>query len=169
MKTLLLMRHAKSSWKDPDLKDFDRPLTKKGKKSVPLMGQMIADEELIPDRIFSSPAVRASQTVEAFVESSGYRGEVEYFDGYYMGEPTAYAEPLYNLPDEVERVLIIGHNPGLEAFLQMLTARVESLSTGAIAYIVLPVKHWREINGETEGELIQLWAPRDLRKKDKEK
>ena len=68
MKTLLLMRHAKSSWKDSDLKDFDRPLNKKGKKTAPLMGHMIADQELVPDRIISSPAVRARQTVEAFVK-----------------------------------------------------------------------------------------------------
>ena len=169
MKTLLLMRHAKSSWKENELKDFDRPLTKKGKKNVPKMGRLIAEEELLPDRIFSSPAVRASQTAEAFVESSGYMAEVEFIEGYYMGEPAAYTDPLINLPDEVQRVLIIGHNPGLEALLQMLTGRVESLSTGAIAYLVLPIKHWPELNKDTEGELIQLWAPRDLRKKDKDK
>jgi phosphohistidine phosphatase len=169
MKTLLLMRHAKSSWKDTELKDFDRPLTKKGKKCVLKMGRLIADEELVPDRIFCSPAVRALQTSEGFVEASGFKGQVEYTDGYYMAEPNAYVEPLKTLPDDVQRVMLIGHNPGLEALLQMLTARVESLSTGAIAYLVLPIKHWEELDKETEGELVQLWIPGDVHKKDKDK
>ncbi len=169
MKTLLLMRHAKSSWKDSDLKDFDRPLNKKGKKTAPLMGHMIADQELVPDRIISSPAVRARQTVEAFVKTSGYKGEIEYSEGYYMGEPAAYIEPLTKLPDDVERVLIVGHNPGLEALLQLLTSRIESLSTGAMAYLVLPVKHWQDLNKDTQGELIQLWLPREFIKKEKGK
>ena len=86
-----------------------------------------------------------------------------------MGEPSAYIEPLTKLPDEVERVLIVGHNPGLEASLQQLTSRIESLSTCAIAYLVLPLKNWQELKMDTQGELIQLWLPRDLHKKDKEK
>ena len=162
MKTLLLMRHAKSSWKESELKDFDRPLNKRGKKSAPLMGHMIADQELVPDRIICSPAVRARQTAEAFVKTAGYKGDIEFNEGYYMGEPSSYLEPLAKLPDEVERVLIVGHNPGLEALLQLLTSRIESLSTGAIAYLVLPIKHWQELNKDTQGELIQLWLPREF-------
>jgi phosphohistidine phosphatase len=169
MKTLLLMRHAKSSWKDSELKDFDRPLNKKGKKTAPLMGHMIADQELVPDRIICSPAVRARQTAEAFVKTSGYKGEIEFNEGYYMGEPNSYIEPLAKLPDEVERVLIVGHNPGLEALLQLLTSRIESLSTGAIAYLVLSISHWQELTKDTPGELIQLWLPREFIKKEKGK
>ena len=86
-----------------------------------------------------------------------------------MGEPNSYLEPLAKLPDEVERVLIVGHNPGLEALLQLLTSRIESLSTGAIAYLVLPIKHWQELNKDTQGELIQLWLPRKFIKKEKGK
>ena len=86
-----------------------------------------------------------------------------------MGEPTAYIEPLTKLPDDVERVLIVGHNPGLEALLQLLTSRIESLSTGAMAYLVLSVKHWQDLNKDTQGELIQLWLPREFIKKEKGK
>ena len=90
MKTLLLMRHAKSSWKDSDLKDFDRPLNKKGKKDAPMMGRLIKDQELVPEVIFCSPAQRTVQTIEAFVEACGYQGDIHYLDSYYMGEPSSY-------------------------------------------------------------------------------
>ena len=169
MKTLLLMRHAKSSWKDSDLKDFDRPLNKKGKKDAPMMGHLIKDQELVPEVIFCSPAQRTVQTIEAFVKACGYKGDIQYVDSYYMGEPSSFLEPLTQLPDDVERVLVVGHNPGLEGLLQLISTRVESLSTGAIAYLVLPIKHWHEINDDTEGELVQLWLPRDLRKHEKDK
>jgi phosphohistidine phosphatase len=167
MKTLLLMRHAKSSWKEHGLEDHERPLNKRGKKDAPLMGKFIFDRELIPQTILASTAERAKKTAEAFVESSGYSGEVELLHSFYLGEPYQYIEALQSLPDEVERVMVIGHNPGLEGLLQILSGRVESLTTAAIAHLSLPIKSWKELDENTDGELVELWRPRDLKEKSK--
>lgn len=169
MKTLLLMRHAKSSWKHEDLKDFDRPLNKRGEKDAPLMGTLLLDQELVPQLIISSPAVRARMTVDAIVAAMQYHGEVNYFESFYLAEPTVYFDLLRTLPDPIERVLLMGHNPGLEAVVQVLSGQVVPLPTAAIAHIALPVSSWSELAREVEGELVQLWRPRDLKKQAGEK
>jgi phosphohistidine phosphatase len=162
MKTLLLMRHAKSSWKHPDMKDIERPLNKRGEKDAPRMGKLLLEQELVPQLILCSSAVRARKTVEAVVEKSGYRGEVMYLDSFYLAEPSVYLDVLRVLPDNLERVMLVGHNPGLEAVLQMLSGRVESLPTAAIAYISLAIEHWNQVEEDSKGELVQLWRPRDI-------
>ncbi len=169
MKTLLLMRHAKSSWKDNDIKDFDRPLNKRGEIDAPLMGKLLHEQELVPQRILSSPALRARMTAEAIVKEMDYSGEVEYFDSFYLAEPSVYFDMVRTLPDAIERVLLIGHNPGLEAVLQVLTKQVVPLPTAALAHIALPLHQWSDLNLEVDGELVQLWRPRDLKKQAKEK
>jgi phosphohistidine phosphatase len=169
MKTLLLMRHAKSSWKHPENPDHERPLNKRGKKDAPLIGRLIKDKELIPQCILSSTACRATETADIVVKSSGFEGKVDYLDSFYMAEPNAYLEGLQSLPDEIERVMIIGHNPGLEGLLQILSGRVESLPTSSIAHIVLPINQWKDLNLNTEGELVEKISPEDLKAKEKEK
>lgn len=168
MKTLILMRHAKSSWKHPEIKDHERGLNKRGKKDAPHMGKLLADNELVPQRILSSTAVRSRMTAEAVIEATHFSGEVSYLDSLYMAEPDIYLELLSLMPDDLERILVIGHNPGLEGLLQILSGRVESLSTAAVAYLSMPIHGWKEIrNHENTGELIALWTPRDM-KDDKE-
>ncbi len=163
MKTLLLMRHAKSSWKDTHIKDFDRPLNKRGERDAPLMGQLLLEQELVPQIILSSPALRARSTVEAITRAMNYQGEVQYFDSFYLAEPTVYVDVVRLLPDSYERVLLVGHNPGLEAMLQVLCGQVLPLSTAAVAHLALPMQRWSDLNMDVEGELVQLWRPRDLR------
>jgi phosphohistidine phosphatase len=167
MKTLLLMRHAKSSWKHPENPDHERPLNKRGKKDAPLIGRLIKDKELIPQCILSSTACRATETAEIVVKSSGFEGKVDYLDSFYMAEPNAYLEGLQSLPDDIERVMIIGHNPGLEGLLQIISGRVESLPTSSIAHIVLPINQWKDLNLDIEGELIEKISPEDLKAKEK--
>lgn len=169
MKTLLLMRHAKSSWKHNDIKDFDRPLNKRGEIDAPLMGNLIVEQELIPQLILSSPALRARMTTEAIVKQMNYSGEVQYFDSFYLAEPSVYFDLVRTLPEELERVLLMGHNPGLEAVLQVLTKQVVPLPTAALAHIALPLQQWSDLNLDVDGELVQLWRPRDLKKQAKEK
>lgn len=166
MKTLLLMRHAKSSWKHPELVDHDRPLNKRGKKDAPVMGKLIQERNLVPQRIISSTAVRSRQTAESVAEASGFQGEIVYLSKLYMAEADAYLETLRNLPDEYERVMVIGHNPGLETLLQVLSGRIESLTTAVIANIRLPIEHWADLNVELTGELVDFWTPKTVRKDD---
>ncbi|HEX9013214.1 MAG TPA: histidine phosphatase family protein [Anaerolineaceae bacterium] len=162
MKTLLIMRHAKSSWKDKDLKDRKRPLSKRGKRNAPQMGELIKEKELVPQMIISSDTIRSHQTEELFAQTSGFSGEVKYMDKLYMAEADEYLDALKDIPDEMERVMIIGHNPGLESLLPLLTKRVESLPTAAVAHLVLPIEHWKDINKHTKAELVDLWRPKEL-------
>lgn len=163
MKTLLLMRHAKSSWKHPELPDIDRPLKKRGKKDAQRMAKILKEAELIPQSIYCSPALRARLTAETIINETDYKGEIQYLDPLYMAEPETYLDVLSKLPDTQERVMVIGHNPGLESVLQVISGRLESLPTSAVAYISLHIKNWQEIDEETRGDLISLWRPSDLK------
>jgi len=162
VKSLLIMRHAKSSWKDTDIPDFDRPLNKRGKADAPTVGHLLKDRELIPQRILCSTATRARQTVDGLLETSGYDGEVVYLESFYMAECITYLESLRLLSDDLERVMIVGHNPGLETLLQLLTGKVEALPTAALAYLSLPISHWSELRPDTEAELVEFWIPREF-------
>ena len=163
MKTLLLMRHAKSSWKQTNLQDFDRPLAKRGRKDIPHMTELLVKAELIPEKILVSPALRAELTAEMLASQINRLNQVETIYDFYMAEPETYLAALKDLPDELERVMIIGHNPGLEGLLQILSGQVETLPTAAIAYLSLPVKKWSELEAKSECSLNELWRPKDLK------
>ncbi len=166
MKTLLLLRNAKSSWKDSKLKDRERPITKKGRKAAALIGELIKMNELQPELLLSSSVVRANQTTQQVIASMEYTGKVFFLDHLFMAEADVILDALSLLPDELERVMVVGHNPGLESLLQLLTGQIESLSPGALAHISLPVQAWRELKKDTDGELVQLWRPKEIDAKD---
>jgi phosphohistidine phosphatase len=162
MKTVLILRHAKSSWKHTGLSDHDRPLKKRGKQAAPRMGQLIYEEDLVPDVILSSTARRARDTADLVAEASGYAGEVTYLEDFYHAWPSDYIDALRNLSDDVDSAMIVGHNPGMEMLLEQLTGEAERFPTAALAVVHLPVHYWSQLNDETEGELIRLWLPREL-------
>lgn len=162
MKTLLLMRHAKSSWKRPGLADWERPLNKRGRRDAPRMGDLLWDEDLVPQRILSSSAQRARQTAQAVAETAGYGEEILYLDELYGAAPPDYLEALRAVGDEMDPVLVIGHNPGLEDLLGLLTEWMEHLPTAAVAHLRLPIGRWRDLRGDTVADLVQIWRPREL-------
>jgi phosphohistidine phosphatase len=161
MKTLLLMRHAKSSWKDKEISDHERPLKKRGKKNASQMGELLKAKKLVPQKILTSTAERASKTAEILSESCHYKEEVEYLDALYMAEPSTIIEVLAHLPDEVDRVMVIGHNPGLESLAQTIAGKIISLPTAAIAHILLPVKTWKDLAGESGGQVVEIFQPKE--------
>lgn len=163
MKTLLLMRHAKSSWKDTELSDFDRPLNKRGKNDAPLMGKHLKKKDLTPDIILSSAAKRARKTAEAVAETSKYKGELNFLESYYLAEPFIYIEEINQLDKDIDVVLVIGHNPGLEGLVQILSGKVLALSTSAVAQIELPIKKWKDLSLDTDAKLVNLWRPKDIK------
>lgn len=163
MKTLLLMRHAKSSWKDSKLPDRERPLNKRGRRDAPIMGQILVDRGLVPQRIISSSALRARQTAEVVAETAEFQGDVTYLDSLYMAEVEVYISELRELPDDVDLAMVIGHNPSLEVLLQILSGKIESLPTAVIAHLELPIESWAELSAHTEGKLVDLWLPKELR------
>jgi phosphohistidine phosphatase len=169
MKTLLLMRHAKSSWKNAALPDHDRPLAKRGLHDAQRMGELIERKELFPQQVLTSSAVRAAETARIFCEICGCTGSLQTIDALYLAEADTYLEVLKTLPDDLERVLLIGHNPGLESLLQMLCGRVEALTTAVVAFLSLPIARWSELTSSTEGELIEIWRPKDLPEEKKDK
>lgn len=162
MKTLLILRHAKSSWKKPGSADHERPLNKRGKRDAPRMGQLVEQEDLVPDLIVTSTAKRALVTAEVVAENSGYEGEVRLERSFYMGDPEAYLEVLRQLPDEIQTVMVVGHNPGLEELLEELVMEPDRLPTAALARVDLPIQSWQELDDEVVGELVNLWRPREL-------
>lgn len=162
MKTLLILRHAKSSWDDPDIEDFDRPLNKRGCRDAPRMGQLLCTHLIVPDMIISSDAARARATAETVAEHSGYAGEIRFRHDLYHADPDVCIEVLRTLDEDETCVMIVGHNPGLEQLLECLTGVPERLQTAAVAQISLPINSWHELTVDTEGTLQDLWRPREL-------
>jgi phosphohistidine phosphatase len=159
MKTLLLLRHAKSSWKHPELPDHDRPLNKRGKQDAPRIGGIVRDKGLVPDLIMSSTAKRARKTAKIVAKTCGYAGEVELTPAFYHAGPRTYIEVLSHLSDDYQRIMLVGHNPGMEELLGMLIGKIEPIPTATLALVLLPLAQWRELNHETTGKLINLWRP----------
>ena len=162
MKTLLVMRHAKSSWKDSTLPDEQRPLNKRGLANAPRMGRLLWETGLVPQAILSSTAVRARQTALAVAEACGFEGDIQFEAGLYGAPPETYLELLRAAPADLARVLVVGHNPGVELLVTELTGEEEHLSTGAIARIELDIAGWADLNVDTEGRLEAIWRPREL-------
>lgn len=162
MKTLLLLRHAKSSWKDEELDDHERPLNKRGKRDAPRMGQLLCDEQLLPDLIVSSSAKRTRRTAELIAEAAGYRGETRVLGDAYEAGGARLLELIRNFPEPAARVVLVGHNPGLEELLEQLTGEYRPLSTAALAQLEIPCENWSEINVLTRAELTHIWQPREL-------
>lgn len=162
MKTLLILRHAKSSWRNLALADIDRPLNKRGKRDAPRVGAFLREQDLVPDLILSSPAVRARKTVKAVSKNSGYEGDIEIHADFYPGDPDTFIEALHSVQDPSDSVLIVAHNPGLEELLYVLTGESARMPTSALAQVSLPVEKWLDLDDESEGILINLWQVREL-------
>jgi phosphohistidine phosphatase len=131
------------------------------------MGHLLIDRELLPQLILSSTAVRSRQTAELILETIneqvGITPPVNYLDELFMAEPPEMYAALQTLPDDYERVMVIGHNPGMETLLQLLSNRIESLPTAVIAHLVLPIQRWSELHGDTTGDLVDICRPKEIR------
>ncbi|EKF18067.1 SixA phosphatase family protein [Nitratireductor pacificus] len=114
MREIILLRHAKSSWDDPTLGDFDRPLAPRGRRAAPLMGHAMAERGLVPDHVLVSSARRAQQTWRLVAVELGLEVVDARLDpGLYMASPERLLAALRDAPPEAARVLLVGHNPGL--------------------------------------------------------
>lgn len=167
VKTLLLMRHAKSSWDDASLRDFDRPLAERGRRDAPRMAQALVALDSAPDFIVSSPAARAKETVEAVIGEAGLSAPLTFDEGIYDASSAALMRIVRRLPDEPRRVLLVGHNPGFEDLLTRLTGERGRMPTAALAAIEFQVDRWEDIE-DGQGKLVWLLTPRQLRKDDGE-
>lgn len=161
MKTLFILRHAKSSWDDLDLSDFDRPLNKRGLKTAPLMGEKIYENLFQPAIIVSSPAKRAKQTAILVKESAQILKKIGYDERIYEASPFRLLEIICELDENRDSAMIVGHNPGLEGLLKLLTGELRIMPTAALAVIDLNIENWNETSADC-GNLRLLITPKDF-------
>lgn len=163
MKTLLILRHAKSSWNNALMGDHDRPLNKRGRFDAPRMGRLLRKQELTPDLIITSSAERAMTTAELVAEACGYEDEILVTRSLYHAAPEDYIEALQKLGGEHDVVMVVGHNPGMEELVEELTDEYERMPTAALAQVTLPINNWEKMTIETRGALENFWRPKELR------
>ena len=162
MKTILILRHAKSSWKHPGLEDHERPLKKRGLRDAPRMGRLLVDLELAPERIVSSTAERARSTAKLAADACGYEHDIGLSESMYLSGADAYIDELRVLPDSVRRAMVVGHNPDVEELVFLLTGRNEVMPTAALAHVRVPAESWNDLRTGLKGELLGLWRPKEL-------
>ena len=127
------------------------------------MGKLLKSKKIVPDLIISSTAVRAEKTAEILAKACKYENEIIFSDSLYMAEPADILKVIKEHAKKQKCLLVIGHNPGMEAFLQILTGKVESLSTASVAYLGAKIDNWEELSGEEEIKLKKFWRPKDLK------
>lgn len=162
MKQLLLMRHAKSSWKDISLGDHDRPLNSRGKSDAPRMGAHLSSVGLVPDVILCSTAKRAKQTAKYLLQECPVDSGVIYLSSLYHGGAEEFIEALEELGDDIDTAMIIGHNPGMEYSIEDFCGVDEVMPTAAIAHIQFELTAWNEIGTVDSAKLIALWCPKEI-------
>ena len=159
---LLILRHAKSAWNTNAASDFERPLAKRGRRDAPRVGRFLLDQGLIPDYVVSSPAERAKQTVIGVCEQLGIGPrQINWDSRIYGGYAGSLLNVLNDCPGGSRRVLIAGHNPGLEQLVSLLAGGYERFPTAALAQVELDIDHWWDAE-HARGTLANLWRPRDL-------
>lgn len=162
MKTLILMRHAKSSWKDNSLPDHQRPLNRRGKRDALRMGKFLKKQGHKLDMILCSTATRAMSTVKRFLQEYDFGGEVFYFDDLYGADIEVYIAILNRLDNNVDSAMIVGHNPEMDYFLEVVCDEYEHMPTASIAVIQVSIENWADLKEISHGELINLWKPREI-------
>lgn len=160
MKTLFIMRHAKSSWDNPALSDFERPLNNRGLKTAPFMGEVMAKNGFQPEIIVSSPAERAKQTAELVKKSAAFATEIRFDERIYEASPLRLLEVVSGIEDKYDSAMVVGHNPGFENLVRVLTGKLEAMPTAALAVVDLEIDSWKETTGET-GNLRKLIRPKE--------
>ena len=163
MKRLLILRHAKSSWSDAALDDWQRPLNERGRRDAPRVGDQLRERSLVPDLIITSDAVRARTTAQAVAKSAGYTRELIVEPSLYHAKPDDVIAVLNSVPDDAARsVMVVGHNPGLEDLIAQLTGESHGLPTAALVQLALPIDRWSELDNSTGATVLDAWRPKDL-------
>lgn len=171
MKTLTLLRHAKSGWDDPVERDFDRPLNAKGRRAALTMGRHMQSLGLHFDQVVASPAVRVRETLESLESGLGETLEPHFDRRIYLGSAEMLLDVIHGTPDSADTLLLAGHNPGLENLVLLLVPDCkgggerdkveEKYPTAALAEIAFDVVGWDAIK-PGHGNLKRFVRPRDL-------
>jgi phosphohistidine phosphatase len=169
MKTLTLLRHAKSGWDDPVSRDFDRPLNPKGQRAAAIVGRHMKTLGLAFDHVVASPAARVVETLGHVGRGYGSDLAAAWDQRIYLASPATLLDVVHDLPPQAERVLLAGHNPGLEELVLLLVpddgalrGEVEAkFPTASLAEIRFDGAGWEDVR-PGEGTLVRFVRPRDL-------
>lgn len=164
MRTLLVMRHAKSSWANAHQSDHDRPLNERGERDAPRMGRWLAAHDLAPDVILCSSAARAHDTALAVAAETTADAPIVR-PALYGGDVDAYVGTLRRLDDGAAIALIVGHNPTVSMLVADLADLADvdaAMPTAAVAWLELPIDRWSDLTDEVDAALKALWRPREI-------
>jgi len=161
MKTLFLVRHAKSSRDDPTLPDKERPLNDRGRRDAPRMGERLAKRDVKPDLILSSPAVRALATAQIVAKKLDYAiKDIVVDERLYGADPNDRLDVIRELGEKPKRVMLFGHNPEFAELAHRLSTEIAEMPTCAVAEFKFDTKSWSDV-GTREPAKVKLYTPRD--------
>lgn len=158
MKTLYILRHAKSSWSDSGLADFDRPLKTRGLEDAAFIGGVMFENQIQPALILSSPAKRAKQTAILVKESGMLNAPIRYEEKIYEASPHTLVKIISEIEENAENVLLVGHNPGMENLVKFFTGEDVGFPTAGFAVVSLWINEWRDV-GANCGQLELFVSP----------
>jgi phosphohistidine phosphatase len=163
MKRLYLIRHAKSSWKEPMVPDFERPLNNRGKRDAPLMGQRLKSYQIQLDLLISSPAKRAAKTAKIIAKEIGFaKKRIVYDESIYEAGVSSLVHLIHHLQNSLNHVIVVGHNPGLTMFAEFLTdAAIENIPTCGIVCVEFATDSWEKIEAGS-GTMVFFDSPKKL-------
>jgi phosphohistidine phosphatase len=163
-KTLLLLRHAKSSWKKLNIIDHDRSLNKRGKKDASEMGKLIKELDILPDLIISSPAKRALDTAKLIADNCKYKKNIEKNPLLYASTIENYIDVICMVSDHHKKILVVGHNPTIEELVNKFINRMEMIPTCTLVQFSLNIKSWRLLDGLNDADVnvIRILRPKEL-------
>lgn len=159
MKTLFLIRHAKSSWDEP-VEDFDRGLNRRGKENAVTMGKRLKKYKIKPDLVYSSPAKRAKTTAKMLCEELDCADKIIYVDALYAALPETIWDVIQSAPKEIDTLFVISHNPGLNELAMELVGFEENLVTTGVLHLVFDADSWKKAD-VSNAALKNVYFPKD--------
>ena len=162
MKRLYLIRHAKSSWKDLSLDDFERPLNKRGKRDAPFMSELLKEKNIHPDIIFTSPALRAKSTAEIIAQKLNVLEKIRFDAKIYEAGSSTLESIITNIDDRYNTLFLVGHNPGLNMLAEYYVEFERNIPTCAVLEIGFETSNWRDISA-TNATLLSFEYPKKYR------
>jgi len=164
MKKLYIIRHAKSSWSDLSLRDFDRPLNKRGKRDAPFMGEKLKEKNIVPDLIISSPAKRTKKTIKKITKAMGYNKQVIFNKDLYGTSEHILNKILTKVDNSNEVVFLVGHNTEITMLAENYVGLTDNIPTCGIVEIAFDCDKWADINGNN-AKLVSFDYPKKYNEK----
>lgn len=162
MKTLSLLRHAKSDWSNQGLHDFSRPLNARGLRVAPMVGEWLKNQNITPDLIIASPAVRARMTIELIAKAADWNTSLDFDERIYEASVNHLLDVVRGAEDSRAHLLLVGHNPGIEELFSYLTHEVKGFPTACFASICLQrTETWQAVTAN-DNHVTHFLLPRTL-------